>query len=130
MSCGSSGRYKRDVTVYRDKFEGLEDIEKRTYLDEKGVKMLIDSSLSYNKTALYDWIIGEIYPDMREIYVRDVEAELGSMEHLLELYDGLEEKDKMIIKLSRQLEFIKNFLADNFDGEVNVEKVFREMETV
>ena len=29
------GRYKRDVTVYsRDKFEGLEDIEKRTYLDE------------------------------------------------------------------------------------------------
>ena len=32
------------------------------------------------------------------------------MEHLLELYDGLEEKDKMIIKLSRQLEFIKNFL--------------------
>ena len=128
---GISEKHKEVIDFYDRNDEGvLKDKREVTFLDADGVIMLIDSSRSTIKGGLKDWIIGEVYPDMRDCFTRDIEEYDGDLGYVFSLFENLAEKDRTISELSKKVDYLKEFIEDSYDGNIMIEDVFVHIENM
>ncbi len=128
-----SSTHKTVITSYLRNAKGiLSKVDEVTYLDRKAVDVLFSVSKSFDKEDFEDWIVGEVYPDMRDMFAYDVEEYKADLSYIFKLYETLANKDKQILEQAYKIEFLQEVLETiNQTGDkLHLDEVFAQMENL